>query len=74
MIAVSVLLLAAIVAARIALALFVAHQFLAAFAAAALAVVALAQLRRAVWLGRGLPRNRARVMRWRLRLCLRPGP
>ena len=74
MIAVSVLLLAAIVVARIALALFVAHQFLAAFAAAALAVVALAQLRRAVWLGRGLPRNRARVMRWRLRLCLRPGP
>jgi type IV secretion system protein VirD4 len=74
MIAVCVLLLAAIVVARIAFALFVAHQFLAAFAAAALAVVALAQLRRAVWLGRGLPRNRARAMRWRLRLCLRPGP
>jgi hypothetical protein len=73
-IAVCVLLLAAVAAARVVLALAVAHQFLAAAAAAGVTVLALWPVRWLAWQGRRLPRNRPRVMRWRIRFGVKPGP
>jgi len=73
MIAVLFLLMVAAGAARFALAGFAHHQAAGVLAGGLVAVLALWPLRWLAWQGRALPRNRPRVMRWRLRLGVKPG-